>query len=116
VSGSHRNEIYPGVNEDGTAFVLSRPSEASLNKGFAPAPSYFAMPCEDVSDFFAPTSPSEHWGIFGWSIGKDADFRSVTSDGLNNKGSYALSVVNRGSLPNPLVNNFHFDSFQYEYL
>jgi hypothetical protein len=74
------------------------------------------MPYEDVSDFFSPTSPSEKWGIFGWSIGTDADFRSVTSDGLDNKGSYALSVVNRGSLPNLLVNNFRLDSFQYECL
>jgi hypothetical protein len=75
------------------------------------------MPYEDVSDFVAPTLPSENWGIFGWSIGTDADFRSVTSDGLDdNTCSYALSVVNRGSAPNPLVNNFRVDSFQYECL
>jgi hypothetical protein len=37
VFGPHQNEIYSGVNEDGTAFVPSRPSEAPRNKGFVPA-------------------------------------------------------------------------------
>lgn len=120
IYGPNRNEIFSGLNPDGTPFVTTERPDAPLNKGFTPAPFYFATPDESVDAFASgelyPSAPIQ--AIRGWSMIPDGSyFKTTKSPTLDDKGSMKLIVEERSIFPPTKYRlSIQFSSFQYECL
>jgi hypothetical protein len=120
IYGPERNAIFSGLNADGTAFVSTKPSDTPLNKGFNPAPSYFAAPDDDV-DLYAPKLIYPNAVIIasrGWAIIPDVSyFMATKSPNQDDKGSMRLTIEARCDTPTRKDRiRIEFSSFQYDCL
>eukprot|EP00040_Diaphanoeca_grandis_P029242 m.170865 g.170865 ORF g.170865 m.170865 type:complete len:600 (-) comp31623_c0_seq1:60-1859(-) len=117
IFGPNRDQVFSGLNPDGTPFVTSSPQLTPLNNGFNPAPSYFATPA-DVTQKPPPQYPSSQFNPIGWQLTPETSFfNAVNTDDLNNIGSFRLTLKQRTSPPNRFDTlNIEFQSFNYECL
>lgn len=117
VFGPNRDEVYSGLNADGTVFIPIESADTPYNFGYNPAPKFFATD-EDPYAIPGTFDPSEALVSKGWGVVPAGSyFRATATPGLDDKGSFNLRLNNRSFQPSINYNNvFRFDSFQYECL
>jgi len=118
IFGSSRNEIYSGLDENGAPLASYLPHYTPLNKGHNPAPKYWALPVEDVTVMPVPIYPGAQVTPFGWHLDSfKSSFKSVSTDGLNDVGSFSITLKQRTANPQLFATiSMSFNSFDYECL
>ena len=111
VFGSARDAIYSGVGSAGF-----RGDKTPLNKGYNPAPMYWAMP--DFDPINKPTffSQTEFWLLSGWSFEESSFFRTEDGGGgvTTKAGSYFIGLLIRVDNLNFSAVDITFNSYDLE--
>jgi len=113
IFGPERDEVYTGVNEDGSPFVSPLPQNAPMNRPGKPAPKYWVTD-EDVNVYPPAFFPDVGFLFKGWRLA-GGEFETEDSDpamNTNLKGSFGWKVETRyTSLHRISTYEFEYSSF-----